>query len=267
MSSEPDVCPFCLEYEGMAAARDEGARYCPSCGADWQAIEGGPPRRKPTGELPELAAFIDGIEAKPRPSGVAPMTIGLLLGLVGTLGVALVMQSLSEPTPSPESRPVAVPSAPATSAPATEAPKVVESAAPALPSPPESSRRRVEAVEQAIARLVPTLPSAALVALTVKVTDDIAYLQGRVDGAATLAAVSKVVGGVFGIKAVDTRQVRFVYREHVVRNGDSLVSLARKYYGRGDRWRELWKANPQLKDPRSLDLGWVVRIPNDLPQP
>ena len=261
-----DQCSFCLEFEGVEAARAEGTRFCPLCGADWIAAEDVVPPRKPTGELPELAAFIETAQRTPRPSsGVAPMTIGLLLGLAGTLGVALALQLLADPEPPPT--PAAVPVAPASvHAPPSQPPVVVATQAPkpTLPSPPESPARRVEAVQQALSQLRATLPGAAIIEVQVRVEGGVAFLTGQVDGATTLAKVSTTAGEVFGIKAVDTRAVRLAFREHVVREGDSLVSLARHYYGRGDRWRTLWKANPHLKDdPAALELGSVVRIPTD----
>lgn len=41
---------------------------------------------------------------------------------------------------------------------------------------------------------------------------------------------------------------------------DTLWAMACKYYGDGTRWTEIAKANG-IKDPRSLQLGQVVRIP------
>ncbi len=34
-----DHCPFCLKFDGLAAARADDVRYCPECGADWAPLE------------------------------------------------------------------------------------------------------------------------------------------------------------------------------------------------------------------------------------
>jgi len=40
VSTSSDVCPFCLRYEGLSAAREAGTRFCPQCGTDWQVLDG-----------------------------------------------------------------------------------------------------------------------------------------------------------------------------------------------------------------------------------
>ncbi|MDI6711464.1 MAG: LysM domain-containing protein [Bacillota bacterium] len=47
---------------------------------------------------------------------------------------------------------------------------------------------------------------------------------------------------------------------HVVRQGDTLWSLAQKYLGAGTRWREIAKANG-VADPRQLRVGQRLIIP------
>jgi nucleoid-associated protein YgaU len=54
-------------------------------------------------------------------------------------------------------------------------------------------------------------------------------------------------------------------RRHTVREGDTLFSLARHYYGDGDRFIDLYRANrPALKDPDALEPGTVLVIPDVL---
>ena len=50
---------------------------------------------------------------------------------------------------------------------------------------------------------------------------------------------------------------------HTVRAGDTLFSLARRYYGDGDRFIDLYRANrPALKGPDALEPGTVLIIPD-----
>ena len=58
-------------------------------------------------------------------------------------------------------------------------------------------------------------------------------------------------------KASDGRPV-----EHVVRTGDNLWSIARKYYGNGAKWKLIYEANKSaIKKPEFLEPGTVLAIP------
>lgn len=51
-------------------------------------------------------------------------------------------------------------------------------------------------------------------------------------------------------------------RVHVVQKGDSLYSLAQRYYGNGKYWRVILEANGDvIEDPDALKLGWELTIP------
>ena len=51
-------------------------------------------------------------------------------------------------------------------------------------------------------------------------------------------------------------------RRHVVVKGDTLFSLAQKYYGNRSRWRDIYAANrDQLPNENSMRLGMEIRIP------
>lgn len=50
---------------------------------------------------------------------------------------------------------------------------------------------------------------------------------------------------------------------HKVGNGESLGAISRRYYATSSRWREILKANPDLKDPRRLRVGMTIKIPLD----
>ncbi|WP_343109861.1 LysM peptidoglycan-binding domain-containing protein [Clostridioides difficile] len=58
-------------------------------------------------------------------------------------------------------------------------------------------------------------------------------------------------------KGFDTKQ-----KTHKVGKGDSLWSLAKKYYGKGDLWKKIYDANKKLiKNPDLIKDGWVLIIP------
>lgn len=51
------------------------------------------------------------------------------------------------------------------------------------------------------------------------------------------------------------------YTFYVVREGDTLESVARRSLGSSDRWWEVADLNPQIKYPLSLTVGDVIRLP------
>ncbi|MCX4202300.1 LysM peptidoglycan-binding domain-containing protein [Clostridioides difficile] len=57
-------------------------------------------------------------------------------------------------------------------------------------------------------------------------------------------------------------EVKNKQRTHKVGKGDSLWSLAKKYYGNGDLWKKIYDANKKLiKNPDIIKDGWVLVIP------
>ena len=51
-------------------------------------------------------------------------------------------------------------------------------------------------------------------------------------------------------------------RSHVVERGDSLYSLARKYYNDQSQWRRIFEANrDKITDPNDLKVGQTLIIP------
>ncbi len=68
--------------------------------------------------------------------------------------------------------------------------------------------------------------------------------------------------------AIGTRltinNVEYVYIQrdglpYLIRRGDTLKSIAQRLYGDPERWRDLWKNNPQLiRDPRRIYAGFTL---------
>ncbi|HGL6935010.1 LysM peptidoglycan-binding domain-containing protein [Clostridioides difficile] len=57
-------------------------------------------------------------------------------------------------------------------------------------------------------------------------------------------------------------EVKNKQKTHKVGKGDSLWSLAKKYYGNGDLWKKIYDANKKLiKNPDIIQDGWVLTIP------
>jgi nucleoid-associated protein YgaU len=51
-------------------------------------------------------------------------------------------------------------------------------------------------------------------------------------------------------------------RRHVVRDGDSLASIAKQFYGDAARAQEIYEANrDRIRDPAQLHAGQVLSIP------
>lgn len=48
---------------------------------------------------------------------------------------------------------------------------------------------------------------------------------------------------------------------HFVRPGDTLEDLAILYFGSNERWQEIWRLNPQVKNPHLLQPGEPIRMP------
>jgi hypothetical protein len=50
------------------------------------------------------------------------------------------------------------------------------------------------------------------------------------------------------------------WRTHVWKKGDTLFKVAKKYLGKGERWKEIATAN-KIKDPKKIKPGQKLRIP------
>ncbi|MFG0298748.1 MAG: LysM peptidoglycan-binding domain-containing protein [Phycisphaerales bacterium JB047] len=50
--------------------------------------------------------------------------------------------------------------------------------------------------------------------------------------------------------------------EHIVRDNETMQSIAKEYFGSGENWRTIARANPFV-DPQKLKAGMSIRIPKD----
>lgn len=60
---------------------------------------------------------------------------------------------------------------------------------------------------------------------------------------------------------VDLTSAGPVIRTYTVKSGDTLVAISRTEYGTGKYVDLIVKANPEVKDPRKLKIGMVLKIP------
>jgi hypothetical protein len=284
-----DHCPFCLKDVDLEAAREAGGRFCPECGADWDTLDDDfdapedsvvlsssdlarydapgpvpsapvlddqtpPPLSRVPVLTPEPTEFVG--EA-PR-SSLGPVTVGLVFALAATVAAGFAYDRFSEKAPTPQPRAVAPKPKPKPKPAAPPKPQ------PTLPSNADAPERRIEAVEQAIQLATQHLPAAHIVKLKALVRGSVAYLSGTVDSRRTLELAQQAAAGVFGVDAVDTRGARVAYRRHILKRGDTLSELARRYYDDPVRWMDIWKANQHLAPrPDALVAGSVLLIPTD----
>ncbi|NNC38987.1 MAG: peptidoglycan-binding protein LysM [Hellea sp.] len=76
------------------------------------------------------------------------------------------------------------------------------------------------------------------------------------------------VGNIFGVAEVkddvETEDETENSQLHTVVSGDTLWKIAKKYYGKGSRYPEIFEANrPMLSHPDKIYVGQVLRIPAD----
>jgi phage tail protein X len=202
------------------------------------------------------------------PAPVAPPPLvspnALVASLVGAaillaIVVARVVDTPTASTPTPAASPPSVAMAPETAPP--PAPVV-----PSLPSPAHDATRRSLAVTQNIERVLDEAPQGTEAEIGVRVDDDVAFLLGQVESHETLERVTAAARGTFGVRAVDTREVKVQRRAapvHTVLAGDTLSDLARKYYGRAGAWRRIYEVNPGI-DPNLILVGQPISLPPEL---
>jgi len=47
---------------------------------------------------------------------------------------------------------------------------------------------------------------------------------------------------------------------YVVKSGDSLSKIAKSIYGNEDKWKDIWKLNPKIKNPNLITVGQKITV-------
>ncbi|MDP9422365.1 MAG: peptidoglycan-binding protein LysM [Pseudomonadota bacterium] len=124
------------------------------------------------------------------------------------------------------------------------------------------AQRRAEAIRQEIRRL--GLPGN----INVEVEGSRVKVTGDVPDEATRQKLNMIVGNIKYIEAVDDSALRSPQPQaarpkvHEVQSGDTLSSIADKYYGEANAYQRIFEANrPMLSDPDEIYPGQVLIIP------
>jgi nucleoid-associated protein YgaU len=81
---------------------------------------------------------------------------------------------------------------------------------------------------------------------------------GSVGGDARLMRAEVTVTLLEYVEADRLRRIR--PRVHVVRKGETLLTISKLYYGKTTRWREIARLN-KIRDPRKLKVGKAIKLP------
>lgn len=112
---------------------------------------------------------------------------------------------------------------------------------------------------QVTARLASTFPAVA-----VTETQGELQLSGEVPTYKDLAELRGLLGDLPGINFGRLKVANEFFFRYRVKQGDSLSSLARKFYGQPSRWVAILEANPTvLKNPNLLQPGSLLIIPGE----
>ena len=78
----------------------------------------------------------------------------------------------------------------------------------------------------------------------------------------TAAVIEETKGPETIAEPIDVEPAPAAPRYHVVGAGETLSSIAQKYYGQQRHWRVIYLANTDtIKDPQKISVGWRLRIP------
>ena len=107
--------------------------------------------------------------------------------------------------------------------------------------------------------------------IDISVDDGIATITGEADSSSALEKAILMTGNVMGIEEVRADDViapdadpDFTVEYYEIASGDSLSRIAKKFYGNGSRYNEIFDANREvIRDPNLIYPGQKIRIPMD----
>jgi tetratricopeptide (TPR) repeat protein len=218
-----------------------------------------------------------------------PLVLGALALLLGACAAATPPPAAPRPVPGPSAAPPAPPPPPPPTVPPSPAPPVVTAPAPVSPSPRQQlatgHRDRARQLERS-GDLRQALDEWKI-ALTIDPADQAAQdgrrqLQGRLErtigermaqGREALAkgehlearrhflavlAMDPANQAAFSALQNDVKEIRFV--PHTVKAGETLATIAERYYGDRGRSEVIWETNQLPPNPR-LSAGMLLKIP------
>ncbi|MCB1192767.1 MAG: peptidoglycan-binding protein LysM [Leptospiraceae bacterium] len=105
--------------------------------------------------------------------------------------------------------------------------------------------------------------------LGVKFKDGIASLTGTADDPEDVEKAVLITGNVEGVESVeidemDSPELDDNIEYYVIKSGDTLSAIAKKFLGDASRYPEIFEANEEvIKDPNLIFPGQKIRIPLD----
>jgi len=99
--------------------------------------------------------------------------------------------------------------------------------------------------------------------------DGVVSITGAADSSEALEKAVLMAGNIKGVGEVKADSVTVPeagpkVEYHVIRSGDTLSALAKKYYGNAMDYQKIFAANREvIKDPDKIFVGQKIRIPLD----
>ncbi|MEO0327145.1 MAG: peptidoglycan-binding protein LysM [Pseudomonadota bacterium] len=107
--------------------------------------------------------------------------------------------------------------------------------------------------------------------LQVEIDGDKAIIKGEVADQSIFEKAIIAVGNTLGVSKVEASEIKVADASdsapkdvvlHEVKKGDTLWAIAKKHYGNGSKYNDIFDANkPMLTDPDLIYPGQMLRIP------